>query len=267
MNNFITKSHIDGGNAFDWGRTSEDYAKFRDIYPPVFYGKLLEMGLCTHGQRVLDIGTGTGVIPRNMYKHGACFTGADISPNQIEYARRLSEQAGMDISYIVASAEEIDLSDNSFDTVIACQCYTYFDKGVVFPNVYRMLKDGGHFCILFMAWLIEESEIADTSEALVRKHNPAWTDHSVKRFTFPFPKEAEGLFSVADSFVYDLPVSFTRESWHGRIRACRGIGASSLSESQLAAFEKEHTEYLQGVPGSFKIPHFATVLNLQKHEK
>lgn len=30
----ISNEHIDGGKAFDWGRTSADYAKFRDIYPP-----------------------------------------------------------------------------------------------------------------------------------------------------------------------------------------------------------------------------------------
>lgn len=30
---------IDGGKPFDWGRTSDDYAKYRDIYPPIFYKK------------------------------------------------------------------------------------------------------------------------------------------------------------------------------------------------------------------------------------
>jgi hypothetical protein len=29
----ISDSRIDAGKAFDWGRTSEDYARFRDIYP------------------------------------------------------------------------------------------------------------------------------------------------------------------------------------------------------------------------------------------
>ena len=29
----ITNRTIDGGKAFDWGKTSEDYAKYRDIYP------------------------------------------------------------------------------------------------------------------------------------------------------------------------------------------------------------------------------------------
>jgi len=43
---------------------------------------------------------------------------------------------------------------------------------------------------------------------------------------------------------YDLPVTFTRDSWHGRIKACRGIGASSLSKDEIAAWESEHMEYM-----------------------
>lgn len=30
---------IDGGKPFDWGRTSGDYGKYRDIYPDEFYEK------------------------------------------------------------------------------------------------------------------------------------------------------------------------------------------------------------------------------------
>lgn len=59
----IKNKNIDSGKAFDWGRVSEDYAKYRDIYPQEFYDKIINCGLCTAGQKVLDIGTGTGVIP------------------------------------------------------------------------------------------------------------------------------------------------------------------------------------------------------------
>ena len=38
----ITDSRIDAGKAFDWGRTSGDYAKYRDIYPDVFYKKIVD---------------------------------------------------------------------------------------------------------------------------------------------------------------------------------------------------------------------------------
>ena len=62
----IINKNIDHGKAFDWGKTSEDYAKYRDIYPKEFYAKLAELSLGVKGQNVLDLGTGTGVIPRNM---------------------------------------------------------------------------------------------------------------------------------------------------------------------------------------------------------
>ena len=79
---------IDNGKGFDWGRTSEDYAKYRDIYPEEFYQYILKLGLCKDGQKVLDIGTGTGVLPRNMYKYGAKWTGTDIADNQIAQAKK-----------------------------------------------------------------------------------------------------------------------------------------------------------------------------------
>ena len=75
----IIDPNIDSGRAFDWGRTSDDYAKYRDIYPKEFYKKIADRNLCIEGQRVLDLGTGTGVLPRNMYEFGAKWTGIDIS--------------------------------------------------------------------------------------------------------------------------------------------------------------------------------------------
>lgn len=118
----IKGENIDAGKAFDWGRASEDYAKFLDIYSKEFYKKIIDRGLCAEGQSVLDLGTGTGVLPRNMYCYDAKWIGGDISENQISQARILSENTQMDIEYIALPTEEISFSDNSFDVIIACQC-------------------------------------------------------------------------------------------------------------------------------------------------
>lgn len=260
----IRNAAFDHGNPFDWGRASKDYAKYRDIYPKAFYEKLAELSLGIKGQKALDIGTGTGVIPRNMYGYGADWTGVDLSENQIAYADKLSREAGMDICYQAVAAEEMDFPDESFDVVTACQCFGYFDQEVILPNIYRMLKKDGHFAVLFMAWLPEESEIARTSEELVLKYNPSWTGAHMTRYSLDVPPWCGELFEPVHMLTFDQPVTFTRESWHGRIKACRGIGASSLSREEIAAWEQEHLTYLQTVPEQFDILHFISVLDVRK---
>ena len=260
----IRDARIDNGKAFDWGRASKEYAKYRDIYPKAFYEKLVELSLGVKGQNVLDIGTGTGVIPRNMYCYGGDWTGIDISENQIAYAKQLSQDAGMNIRYDVSSAEDIDYPDESFDLVIACQCFMYFNKDIILPKIHRMLKTDGHFAVLFMAWLPGESEIAKNSEEMVLKYNPSWTGGHMTRYTLEAPPWCKDLFEPAHMLTYDLPVTFTRDTWHGRMKACRGIGASSLGENEIAAWEQEHMAYMQTLPEVFDILHYVSILDLKK---
>ncbi len=104
----IINRDIDSGKPFDWGKTSLHYAKFRDIYPNEFYQQIVDRKLCLYGQSLLDIGTGTGVLPTNMYQYGANWTAADISENPIKHANILSK--GMDIDYHVVSIEDYKFS-------------------------------------------------------------------------------------------------------------------------------------------------------------
>ncbi len=45
----IRNKEIDQGQAFDWGKTSKDYAKYRNIYPRAFYERLAELSLGVEG--------------------------------------------------------------------------------------------------------------------------------------------------------------------------------------------------------------------------
>ncbi|MBP5267824.1 MAG: class I SAM-dependent methyltransferase, partial [Ruminococcus sp.] len=71
-------------------------------------------------------------------------------------------------------------------------------------------------------------------------------------------------FDVEASGEFLLPVHFTRESWNGRIRACRGIGASSLTEEEKSSWEKEHLAMLVAYPQEFDIKHYAAYVVLKK---
>ena len=261
MSMSITNQNIDGGKAFDWGRASADYAKFRDIYPPEFYEKIVRRRLCIGDQIVLDIGTGTGVLPRNMRRYGAKWTGIDISENQIEQAKILSR--GMDIAYYVLSAEQSGFSEHSFDVITACQCFWYFKHECLLPELKRILKPGGSFLVLCMEWLPFDDKIAGESEKLVLKYNPDWSGAGATVHPIPIPDCYHKSFEFVYHEEYLLNVHFTRESWNGRMKACRGIGAS-LAEEEIAAWEQEHMEKLEEMaPPEFDILHYGAIAELK----
>lgn len=258
------KTLIDNGKEFNWGKSSDDYAKFRDIYPEEMYELLRSLGFAEKGTKCLDTGTGTGVIPRFMYKYGGELYGADISDNQIIKARELSK--GMNISYCVSSAEKLPFDDSSFDCVSAVQCWRYFDKEKTVPEIYRVLKPRGKLIIAYMQWLPEEDGIIKNSLELVKKYNPDW-DCFGKRLEENDISVSEDYFKDKKYIEFDCFIPFTRESWNGRMIACRGI-EPSLSKKEVDAFSEEHLEMLRKLTdGNFRLKHQITVFCFEKKQE
>ena len=118
-----------------------------------------------------------------------------------------------------------------------------------------------------MAWLPFEDKIAGKSEELVLKYSPNWSGARETKHPIWIPDVAYDYFEMEDHEEYDLMVPFTKESWHGRMRACRGVGAS-LSETELAGWDKEHRELLDRIaPEQFEVLHYAASAVLRKREK
>lgn len=143
---------IDNGNAFDFGKTSAEYAKYRYIYPKELYDKLYEIGIGHKGCSWLDIGTGTGVLPLNLYSYGAVIKAIDISESQIAAAKLLAKEKGADnIEFSVSPAEETPFESNSFDCITAAQCFWYFDREKIIKEIKRLLKPNSIFVKIYMS--------------------------------------------------------------------------------------------------------------------
>lgn len=252
---YMKLNYIDNGKEFDWGKTSNDYAIYRDIYSDLFYDTLYKLGVGNEKQDILDFGTGTGVLPRNMYRYGANFIGTDISENQIAQAIRLSREKNMNINWKVCAAENTGFEDCRFDIITAVQCWWYFNTNEIVPEVVRMLKPGGKLVIISVNWLPEEDKIAKKTEELVLKYNPEWKGANYQRESLKIPEWIGEKFRATTLHTFDDYLSFTRESWAGRIRACRGIGAS-LTDEVVQEFNEEHLKLLSEIAElEFKILH------------
>lgn len=236
---------IDGGKDFDFGRVSDGYARFRDIYPDSLYEKLQKLGIGRQEQTILDLGSGTGVLPRHLYHTGARFTATDVSPNQLDAAKQLAEQQSMRMSYHVCGAEDIGLDGEAFDAVTAVQCFRYFDVSRAIPEIRRVLKPGGLFCRVDMEWLPHEDEIAARTEELILAYNPNWTGGGFAGFRYCCPDWADGRLALETVHCYREALVFTPETWRGRIQTCRGVGAS-LTPDAAQRFDADLAEMLMG---------------------
>lgn len=54
----------------DFGKTARDYGRYRAGFPETFFDRLSAFGVGQSGQRVLDLGTGTGTVAREFARRG-----------------------------------------------------------------------------------------------------------------------------------------------------------------------------------------------------
>lgn len=251
-----TMNSIDHGRPIDWGHASADYARYRAGYPPSFFNRITALGIGLPNQRILDLGTGTGNLAREFACRGCKVTGIDISEVQIAEAGRLAAEQGTQVDFRVASAEQTGLPDRSFDVITASQCWLYFDRDKAAAEVKRLLAPDGRLMTCHLAWLPRRDAIARQTEQLILKYNPDWTAGNLSGRVACRPDWVREDFFVSAFFVYEEPIPFTRETWRGRIRACRAIGAQ-LPPSEVEKFDSEHAALLaRTVSESFTVLHW-----------
>jgi SAM-dependent methyltransferase len=98
------------------------------------------------GKDVLELGCGAAQWSIGLAKLGARPVGIDLSDRQLEHARRLMADAGVDFPLIHGSAENVPLPDASFDIVFCDHgAMTFADPYRTVPEAARLLRSGGLF--------------------------------------------------------------------------------------------------------------------------
>jgi SAM-dependent methyltransferase len=246
---------LDGGRAIDWSLTSGDYAAHRPGPPARLYDLLQALGIGLPGQRLLDLGTGTGLVAREFARRGAQVSGTDIAPGQVAAAREAAAAEGVAVDFRVAAAEACPFDAASFEVAVASQCWMYFDVERTVAALRRVLAPGGVLVTTHFSWLPRADRVAAASEALVLRSNPAWQGKDWSGAVPAEPAWAAGRASVEAMFWFDTDVVFTHASWRGRMRACRGV-AATLPADEVAAFDRALAAWLDAeVPASFTVRH------------
>lgn len=114
--------------------------------------RLVRFARVQAGQRVLDVGCGTGVVAVTAAMHaGAKVTGADLTPELLAVARENGEIGGCDIDWHEADVEKLPFGDAEFDVVLSQFGHMFAPRpAVAVAEMLRVLKPGG--TIAFSTW-------------------------------------------------------------------------------------------------------------------
>ena len=134
------------------------------------------------GKDVIELGCGTAYVSSWLARRGAKVVAIDNSQAQLDTARRLQREHGVDFPLIHGNAERVAYPDGSFDFAISeygaclwCDPYRWI------PEAARLLRPGGHIAFLTNSFLLtlcvpDEDGIA-ADERLLR---PAFGMHRVE---------------------------------------------------------------------------------------
>jgi len=102
------------------------------------------------GKEVIELGCGTAYFGAWFKRAGAKrVVGIDVTPAQLETARRMDEEFGLGLELIEANAEDVPLPDETFDFAFSeYGASIWCDPAFWIPEAARLLRPGGE--LVFM---------------------------------------------------------------------------------------------------------------------
>lgn len=136
----MSKAEFFNNHAENWdNHAKHDQAKLNEIVEMI--------GFCA-GDRVMDVGTGTGaMVPHIMGQIGenGSLEAYDIAEKMLEVASR--KFSHKNLKFVCADAIEVP-GDNLFDVIVCYSVFPHFDDGKrAVANFARLLKKGGRLAI------------------------------------------------------------------------------------------------------------------------
>jgi SAM-dependent methyltransferase len=146
-------------NVANWTRANAEYTDAsaerawaqEEITWGVFSVPESEVGVIgdVDGLDIVELGCGTAYFSAWFVRRGARAVGVDPTPAQLETARRLQQETGIEFELIEASGEDVPLPDASFDLVFSeYGASIWADPYRWIPEAARLVRPGGRLVFL-----------------------------------------------------------------------------------------------------------------------
>jgi trans-aconitate methyltransferase len=203
---------------------------------------LLDLLDAKSGERILDLGCGTGHLTEQIAANGAKVVGVDKSAEMIEQAR----QKHPAISFEVMDARELAFAD-PFDAVFSnATLHWITEPEKVIARITRILRPGGRFVAEFggkgnVAELLAAKQRAWQKLNLPASHNP-WYYPSISEYSTLLEKHG---LEVTYANLFERPTALEdgARGLHNWLEMFGGVFLDTLApeqrEAAMAAIERE----------------------------
>lgn len=131
---------------------AEDFYQSEIVLAKPFTEKMMEFVNIKPEQKILDVGTGPGIlafpIAKALNNRGEVI-GIDLSEEMITTSLLHAKQRGIsNVQFNVMDAENLEFDNSEFDSVVSMRAMRHFpDIDKALSEIFRVLKPGGNFAI------------------------------------------------------------------------------------------------------------------------
>jgi len=135
--------------ALKFNQGAQVYEKTRPQYPQEALSFLQEECGFAPSYSVLDLAAGTGKLTRMLVPLFDAGNVSAVEPMSGMREQFVSVESLTGVNILEGTAESIPFGDSSFDAVFVAQAFHWFKPGEALVEIHRVLKTGGHLCLLW----------------------------------------------------------------------------------------------------------------------
>jgi ubiquinone/menaquinone biosynthesis C-methylase UbiE len=159
------------GRVFD--EVAEEYDRSRPAYPDELIDAACQIAGIGSGDRVLEVGCGTGQLTGSLVDRGLDVTAVEPGKHLLSLARQKLDASGR-VEFVNARFEDAPLPASRFRAVFSASAFHWIDPEIGWEKVARALVPGGTLALIQYCSLEEGQSIRDHRAVLsaLSRHAP-----------------------------------------------------------------------------------------------